>query len=187
MTSEIKHKQILNTIRYWHRLEHFYPYKLDSQNHKKIKSFSLSNLESFLRVFDNVDEGCYIRSLHIYLGIFETDSALAIIDRKLGNPRFKSSSDEKSCFAYINVDANLNVDIRTFKISTFPWAISRINDSKIKFDNWEDDFNFFFMSLLNMVRSYSNPFSDEEICYDFLNKLKNHFAEKVSWEIEFDY
>ncbi len=82
----------LNTIQYWHRLEHFYPYKLEEQNNDYIETYTIGSEKKFPN-FKNPkikDINQVVRYYSVYLGIFKVDSALQVIDKRLKHiPKFK--------------------------------------------------------------------------------------------------
>ena len=127
-------KMNIDTIRYWHKLEHFYPYILEEQRDKNITTFNVQKASDFPDYnHQEIPANMQIRYYEIYLGIFKVDSALKVLAEKLNAEKeFRDESDETSCFCKIRVEANGTFNKESFKISSFPWAIHRVKNGGVE-------------------------------------------------------
>lgn len=173
----------LKTIQYWHRLEHFYPYKLEEQNSEYIETYTIGLKDRFPN-FENPNiknVNRIVRYYVVYLGVFKVDSALKVIDERLKHtPKFKDESDEESCFCNFRLDAEGKFDKKSFRISSFPWAVQRVKENKIDFDNWDEDFQMFQKQLFLKLEDYK-----ESMSYDFLCEVRDYFANSIEWNIDY--
>lgn len=173
----------IDTIRYWHKLEHFYPYILEEQRDKNIKTYSVK-VESDFPDYKNQDipEDKRVRYYEIYLGIFKVDSALKVLAEKMhAEKEFHDESDETSCFCKIRVNEDGGFDKEKFKISSFPWAVQRVQDNEIYMEKWDEDFQSFerefFLRFFNC---------HEILTYDVLRNIMEELKKSIGWNIEFE-
>lgn len=173
----------INTVKYWHKLEHFYPYILEEQRDKNITTFSVKEASDFPDYNDqDIPVNMQIRYYEIYLGIFKVDSALKVLAEKMNAEKeFRDESDETSCFCKIRVEPNGTFNKESFKISSFPWAIHRVKDGGIEMEQWDEAFHefqrTFFLRIFNCheILTY-------EILRDILCEIKN----SINWDIKFE-
>lgn len=173
----------LKTIQYWHRLEHFYPYKLEEQNNDYIETYTIGSQERFpdFKSPKLKDINRVVRYYSVYLGIFKVDSALRVIDERLKyTPKFKDESDEESCFCNFRLDSEGKFDKKSFRISSFPWAVQRIKENKIYFDNWDEDFQMYQRQVFVKLLDFTEPFN-----YDFLCEVRDYLANSINWNINY--
>ena len=173
----------INTIRYWHKLEHFYPYILEEQRDKKIKTYSVKEVSDFPE-YDKqiVTDDMVIRYYEIYLGIFKVDSALKVLAEKMhAEKEFRDESDETSCFCKIRVDVNGTFDEEQFRMSSFPWAIRRVKDGEIDLEKWDDDFQEFQRTFF--LRFFH---CHKVLTYEILEGILYEIKNSIKWNIEFE-
>lgn len=172
-----------NTLLYWHKLEHFYPYILEEQHDKYIKSYYISEASDFPD-YSNTDisDDMFVRYYEIYLGIFKVDSALKVLKEKMhADKEFHDESDETSCFCKIRVRADGTFRKDSFKVSSFPWAIQRIKENQINLEQWDDDFQMFQREF------YLRFFQCHKIItYEVLENILAEVKEIIGWDIRFD-
>lgn len=173
----------LNTILYWHKLEHFYPYMLSEQNDKKIKSFYISGDYDFENMMKYAaPEGTYIRYYEVYLGIFKVDSALDIISKKLSaGEEFRDLSDETSCICKLRVYPGGSFDSKSFKVSSFPWAIQRVKEDGVDLNRWDEEFQEFQRNLYFCIFD-----ANKKVTYGALRRALDEIEKKLNWDIVFD-
>ncbi|GAB6107728.1 DEAD/DEAH box helicase [Fusibacter bizertensis] len=172
----------INTIRYWHRLEHFYPYVLKEQNSPNINSYFISSEKDYeFLLYNLIPDDKIVRFYEVYLGIFKIDSAINVVnDRLRYKPRFKDESDDESCFCKFRIDAEKKIISKSFKLSSFPWAIQRVKENKIDLDNWDEDFHRFQTALTTALLNQK-----ENVNFEYLLDIRNLFSESINWDIEF--
>ena len=173
----------IDTIRYWHKLEHFYPYILEEQRDKKIKTYNIKTAVDFPDFNDQtVPDDMVIRYYEVYLGIFKVDSALKVLAEKMhAEKEFRDESDETSCFCKIRLGPNGSFDKEQFRISSFPWAIHRVKDDAINLEEWDDDFQDFQRAFFLRFFNCHNVLT-YEIFEEILQEIKN----SINWNIEFE-
>lgn len=173
----------IDTIRYWHKLEHFYPYILEEQRDKKIKTYSVKEAVDFPDFNDQtVPDDMVIRYYEVYLGIFKVDSALKVLAEKMhAEKEFRDESDETSCFCKIRLEPNGSFDKEQFRISSFPWAIHRVKNDAIDLEEWDDDFQefqrTFFLRFFNCHKV---------LTYEILKEILDEIKNSINWNIEFE-
>lgn len=173
----------INTVRYWHKLEHFYPYILEEQRDKNIKTFSVKEASDFPDYNDQeIPVNMQVRYYEIYLGIFKVDSALKVLAEKMNAEKeFRDESDETSCFCKIRVEPNGTFNKESFKISSFPWAIHRVKDGGIDMEQWDEAFHefqrTFFLRIFNC---------HHVLTYDILRDILCEIKNSINWNIEFE-
>lgn len=173
----------IDTLRYWHKLEHFYPYILEEQRDKKINTYSVEVASDYPDYNDpEIEDDMMVRYYEVYLGIFKVDSALKVLAEKINAEKeFRDESDETSCFCKIRLDAQGGFDEEQFRISSFPWAIHRVKDNAIDLEQWDDDFQdyqrTFFLRFFNCHKVLTY-----EIFEEILQDIKN----SINWDIEFE-
>ena len=174
----------IKTIKYWHKLEHFYPYILEEQRDKNIKTFYIKDARDFPDYCNQHDmpENMQVRYYEIYLGIFKVDSALKVLAGKLqAQKEFHDESDETSCFCKIRVEADGTFNKEKFKISSFPWAIQRVNDNKIYLEKWDEDFQIFQREFF--LRFFE---CHKILTYEVLKGILEEIRNSIDWKIEFE-
>lgn len=170
------------TLRYWHKLEHFYPYILKEQDNSKIKTISISSEPQFPD-FQNpsVPVGKIVRSYAVYLGIFRMDSALVALEAGMQKPmKFRDAGDDESCFCKFALSSDGIFKTESFRISSFPWAVHRVRDGKIILDQWDSDFKDFELKMLKYLNDNKTSYT-----YDFLEDARKYFASQLNWNIDF--
>lgn len=173
----------INTIRYWHKLEHFYPYILEEQRDKNIKTFSVKETMDFPDYnAKDIPIDMQVRYYEIYLGIFKVDSALKVLAEKMhAQKEFHDESDETSCFCKIRVEADGTFNKENFRISSFPWAIQRVKENEIDLEQWDEDFQKFqrefFLRFFNCHRV---------LTYEILKNILYEIKTSIDWNIEFE-
>ncbi len=172
----------IRTLKYWHKIEHFYPYILQGQDNKNIKTNLVSsenNFPSFLQ--PDVPAGKIVRYYGVYLGIFYVDPALAALEEGIGGKmRFRDCGNDESCFCMFHLASDGTFLPDSFQISSFPWAIHRVRDGKIIIDHWEDDFLQFQKEIFEYLSAYKEPHSYHSLC-----EFRDFFAKRINWKIEY--
>ena len=168
---------------YWHKLEHFYPYILEEQHNENIKTYHVSKADGFPDFFalDDIPKNKAIRYYEVYFGIFNVDSALEIITKQLNaQQEFRDESDEVSCFCKFRLASDGSFDKSSFRISSFPWAVQRVNNQEINIEDWDEDFHRYekrlFMELFE---------AQSVITYPLLAEILIKISEDIGWKIEF--
>jgi len=172
----------IKTLKYWHKLEHFYPYVLGEQTDSNIKTFTIESRDEFDELLNApLPSGKAVRYYAVYLGLFRVDSALEALEEGMGRKmRFRDSGEDESCFCRFTMTANREFNSESFKISAFPWAIHRVWDGKITTDQWDADFGAFESGGFFRLRDHG-----EALDYDFLLGLRDWFAKKMNWGINY--
>lgn len=173
----------INTLRYWHKLEHFYPYILEEQRDKKITTYSIKENSDYPDYnHPNISDDMAVRYYEVYLGIFKVDSALKVLAEKINAEKeFRDESDEISCFCKIRLDAQGGFDEEQFRISSFPWAVHRVKDNAIDLEHWDDDFQDyqrnFFLRFFNCHKV---------LTYEIFEEILQDIKKSINWDIEFE-
>lgn len=172
-----------NTMLYWHKLEHFYPYILEAQNDEKIKTFNVCKETDFPDFSDpQIPEKMQVRYYEVYLGLFKVDSALKVLAEKMGaENEFQDESDDLSCFCKFRLMENGRFDSKSFRLSSFPWAVQRVKKGEIDLEEWDESFQSF-------QRMFFLQFFDgeEPVTYAMLESILGHISQEIGWKIEFD-
>jgi len=172
----------LQTLQFWHKLEHFYPYLLQEHKNPYIKTFRSEILHSF-PCFEvpSVDIGKVVRGYHVYLGIFQVSPALAALEEGIGKKmRFRDCGNDESCFCMFQLSPEGSIQPESFKISSFPWAIHRVRDGKIKIDHWDDDFFSFQKNALLFLEEREAP-----VDLAFLKAFRDFLADQMNWAVDY--
>lgn len=172
----------LKTLQYWHKLEHFYPYILNDQDSPFIKTFSVNSESTFPNLENpTVPVSKKLRRYAVYLGIFRLDSALCDLEKSMQTSmKFRDTGDDESCFCMFTLSPSGVFEPESFRISSFPWAIHRVNDGGIAIDQWENDFKEFEFKLFQYLNDNNEPCT-----YNFLEASRNYFASQINWDIAF--
>ena len=172
------------TLQYWHKLEHFYPYNLETHNNNNITSRLISKNEEFIGFGnENFNKGKITRYYEVYFGIFKVDTALNIISQKLQNKeKFSEKNDDESCFCTFRVSSQGVFDTSSFKISSFPWAVHRVKDNKIEIDEWDENFFEYTKEIFSFIDNASN---NKKLDYEMLCNIRDEITKSINWEIEF--
>jgi len=172
----------IRTLQYWHKLEHFYPYILQEQKNENIKTTLVGEdgaLPDFLR--PELEPGRVVRNYRVYLGIFRVEPAMAALEEGIGRQmRFRDTGEDESCFCTFRLNPDGTVLPDSFQISSFPWAIHRVRDGKINVDQWDDDFLQFQRDIFTILAQREEP-----VDYPFLLALRETFAQRVNWRIQY--
>ena len=172
----------IRTLQYWHKLEHFYPYILQEQKNEYIKTTLVGEdgaLPDFLR--PELEPGRVVRNYRVYLGIFRVEPAMAALEEGIGRRmRFRDTGEDESCFCTFRLNPDGTVLPDSFQISSFPWAIHRVRDGKINVDQWDDDFLQFQRDIFTILAQREEP-----VDYPFLLALRETFAQRVNWRIQY--
>lgn len=174
----------LKTLQYWHKLEHFYPYLLTEQISNSVKTYHINTSASFPNL-DAIplEPDREVACISVYLGIFKIDSALKVIDERLHHtPKFKDESGDESCFCCFRLSPDGWFDRKSFKVSTFPWAVQRVKENKIDLDHWEEDFNCFYQEMLSSLLN-----SEQPLDYHFFKSFRDQVSATLRWGIAFSH
>lgn len=172
-----------NTMLYWHKLEHFYPYILEEQHNDRIKTFYINECSDFPDLKNpGLAQNMQVRYYEVYLGIFKVDSALKVLAKKMqAEKEFQDESDEVSCFCKFRLSPDGLFDKKSFKISSFPWAVQRVQQDRISIEQWDEDFQSF--QRIFFIRFFERH---HEITYDILEKILKEIVKIIGWSIKFD-
>ncbi len=172
----------IKTLSYWHKLEHFYPYVLEEQHSQKIKTFNINEECDFPNFMDPlIPADCCVRYYEVYLGIFKVNSALTVIAQQMdAEKEFRDESDETSCFCKFRLSADGKFDETSFRISSFPWAVHRVEQGQIWVDQWDEDFHDYEKRLFMQLFNINEPF-DYQKCREILDRI----SKDISWNIAF--
>ncbi|MGC4018557.1 MAG: ATP-binding protein [Muricomes sp.] len=173
----------LKTIQYWHKLEHFYPYILEEQHNENIRTYYINNSDNFDKLEkDNIPAGKMVRYYEVYLGIFKVTSALEVIAEQLdAQDEFYDDSNDASCFCKLRINPDKTFDKLSFRISSFPWAISRVKNKEISIKKWDEDFQEYERSLFFELLNQKELFNYKSF-HEILEKISN----RIGWNIRFD-
>lgn len=173
----------LDTLQYWHKLEHFYPYILEEQRNEKIKTYNIEKEANFPD-FNSPDlpPNMEVRYYEVYLGLFKVDSALKVLAQKMNvTEQFHDEDECVSCFCKFRLDSSGGFDKTSFKTSSFPWAIQRVSEGGINIKEWDADFQSFQRNILKRFFQTQNV-----ITYEILEKILYGIQNDISWKIKFD-
>ena len=175
----------LNTIQYWHKLEHFYPYILEEQRDEKIKTYNIKNVSDFPD-FKSPDlpPNMEVRYYEVYLGLFKVNSALQVLADKMNvkNQFYDEDKDKYvSCFCKFRLDCSGQFDRTSFKISSFPWAIQQVFADGIHIKEWDASFHNFQKTTFLRFFDVQNI-----ITYELLKNILHEIKNDIAWKIEFD-
>lgn len=172
-----------DTILYWHKLEHFYPYVLERQNNEKIKTFCVDGVNSFPDFdYPEIAENMRVRYYEVYFGIFKVDSALKVIAAEMNTgEEFYEESGDTSCFCKFRLSADGRFDTESFRISSFPWAVHSVRENRILVENWDEGFKAYEKKLYLYFWQEDKPFT-----YEFLETGLKKVTESIGWGIKFD-
>lgn len=172
----------IRSLQYWHKLEHFYPYILQKQKHEFIK-MHLAGAEDCFPDFlhPQLEPGQVVRHYYFYLGIFKVEPAMAALEEGIRRKmHFGDTGDDESCFCMFCLDPDGTIRTNSFQISSFPWAIHRVRDGKIHIDEWNEDFFQFQKAIFAVLEAREEP-----VDYAFLQNLRELFAKRINWNIEY--
>lgn len=172
----------LRTLQFWHKLEHFYPYILQEQKSPYIKTFRINGEPSFPRFEASpADDGKEVRGYCVYLGIFQVAPALVALEEGIGKKmRFRDCGKDESCFCMFRLTPDGIVQPESFQISSFPWAIHRVRDGKIRIDHWDEDFFFFQKDAISWLEERKTP-----VDYHFLCEFRDRLASQMNWTVDY--
>ncbi len=130
-----EHKKLLSC---WHKLEHFSPSSAPKASEKNVEL--LTQKEPWRIPLKSKDPNKTIEYT-IYLGVFDS----SVVNEFVKNHFKDTKKDEnfrnsKICFATIKLDIEGKYINDSFGVSTLPWALSQLENNKIKNDNWELSF-----------------------------------------------
>ncbi len=172
----------LQTLQFWHKLEHFYPYILREQKSQSIQTFLIGDPLPFPD-FENprIEEGKHVRGYHVYLGIFRVAPALEALEKGIGKKMcFRDCGKEESCFCKFQLSPNGIAQPESFQISSFPWAIHRVRDGKINMDQWDDDFFSFQKETVAYLTRFNTP-----VNYNLLCEFRDWLARQMNWMVDY--
>lgn len=172
----------IRTLQYWHKLEHFYPYNLQPTRNENVTTKLIGAQNSFPDFQDpSILPERRVRGYCVYLGIFRVEPAMRALEAGIGREmRFRDCGNDESCFCMFRLTPEGIIRPETFHISSFPWAIHRVRDGKIRIDQWDEDFLAFQRSFFSMLSQRETP-----VDLPFLQELRDSFASQINWEIEY--
>lgn len=171
----------VNTLRYWHRLEHFYPYNIHYSKSENIKRFSIIDGFSFPNFKIHGYDDKYVAYYDVYFGLFKVSKAMEIVEKELGEQKtFIEKDQSESCFCKFSLTKDGKFSRDSFKISAYPWAVHRINGQKINLDQWDEDFKSYNKVVFSMFNDNNTEFT-----YDLCLELRERLANTLNWDIEF--
>lgn len=139
-----EHKKLLSC---WHKLEHFSPALIPKGKHIEL----LNDKEPWKIPLKPKDVNKTIEYT-IYLGVFDSlvvnDFVEEYFKHSKKDENFRNS---KICFASLKLDIEGKYVNKSFGVSTLPWALSQLENNKIKNDNWESSFETIEESLLEYI------------------------------------
>ncbi|MFT3691353.1 DEAD/DEAH box helicase [Paenirhodobacter sp.] len=141
MTSIANHKtdDLLEILRFWHRLEFFTPFDLSNRTEpsekKKVLWLDGDNLDGQLAELLSFrpPDGMRISSAHLFAGVFPMSDLKKFAREIMPEAPATFEDDERglaegrSCFARFGVDvgAAFRINFADIEISTLPWAIGQ--------------------------------------------------------------
>ena len=97
---------ILNTIKFWNKIEHFSPYEpqeINSENFTRTKVIDDS-------CFPWNTEREYVRCYMVYLGIFRMKETVQIVEEKIGKDKTRFEDNPNfSCVCTFRLDNDLRI------------------------------------------------------------------------------
>lgn len=166
---------LINILKYWHKIEHFSPYELKEFNNENFKRIKGCNEKYYPWKKAEPFERLYI----IYMGIFYMDKTISTLEDKVGKITNKPEDNKKiSCVCKFTLSNNLKYFDNSFRVSSLPWAVGRIINKGFNPDNWSSDFNEFEINLLNIVKNFDGNWNHESF-----NDIKKSLKEVLGWDI----
>lgn len=122
----------------WHKLEHFSPSPAPKASDKNVGL--LTEVEPWKIPLKSADHSKIVE-YSIYLGVFDlsvvNDFVTSHFKNKEKDENFRNS---KICYASLKLDEDGKYINESFGLSTLPWALSQLENDKIKNDKWQVDF-----------------------------------------------
>ena len=170
----------INTLKFWHKLEHFYPYEIKISKSENIKPFFVQDEADFpnFSICEHADK--YVDYYNVYCGIFPVSKAMEIVEKKLSNFDFRENNEDESCYCKFSLTVDGHFNAESFKISSYPWAIHRIKDGKVIIDKWDDEFNAYCKDMLKYFNEINTP-----LTYKDFEVFREKMIGSLNWEIDF--
>lgn len=127
-----EHKKLLSC---WHKLEHFSPASIPKASEENVDL--LEDIEPW-NIPLKPQEAKKTLEYIVYLGVFDLSEVNDFVkeffkdEKKDENPR-----KSKICYASLKLDIDGKYINESFGLSTLPWALSQLENNKIKNNNWE--------------------------------------------------
>ena len=184
-----EHKKLLSC---WHKLEHFSPAVAPKASEKNVEL--LKEQEDWKIPLKSKEPN---KSLEytVYLGVFDLSVVNDFISMYFKNTeKDENFRNSKICYASLKLDEEGKYINESFGLSTLPWALSQLEQEKIKNNNWEEEFETIKENLkefleLNFKETITN--SKNEIIkvsiianHSQLLKLQDKIEEICQWSIK---
>lgn len=174
----------------WHKIEHFSPATIP-----KGKNIELLGQKEPWKIPLKAEGPDKTLEYTIYLGVFDlsivNDFVKDFFKDKEKDENYRNS---KICFASLNLDTEGKYINESFGISTLPWALSQLENDKIKNDKWESAFETIkgdledFIELLfqeTIINSENEIIEVSNVVnYNQLLKLQDTIETYSSWSIK---
>lgn len=141
-----EHQKLLSC---WHKLEHFSPASTPKASEKNVDL--LGETEPWkipLKPKGSTKTLEYAVSIGVFDSSVVNDFVKEYFKDDKKDEDFRNS---KICFASLKLDIEGKYINESFGISTLPWALSQLENNKIKNDHWEHDFEKIKDNLLEFI------------------------------------
>lgn len=141
-----EYKKLLSS---WHKLEHFSPASTPKTSEENIE---LLSEEEVWKIPLKSKDPNKILEYTIYLGVFDSSLVNDFITTYFKNTeKDENFRNSKICYASLKLDENGRYINDSFGLSTLPWALSQLENDKIKVDNWETAFETIKENLVEYI------------------------------------
>ena len=142
-----EHKKLLSC---WHKLEHFSPASVPKSTEINVEL--LNNKEPWKIPLKSKDPNKTLEYT-IYLGVFDLSIVNDFVKEYFkDNEKDENFRNSKICFASLKLDIDGKYINESFGISTLPWALSQLENNKIKNDKWESTFESLKDKLIEYIK-----------------------------------
>ncbi len=135
----------------WHKLEHFSPTEVPTP--RKIEEIKDNLPLPWQQQKANLSSDRVV-IYTIYLGVFSISEAIGFAE-KFYNKKSTNENlpDTSICYASIKLDTKGKYVENSFGISTLPWALSQLENNKIRTENWHERFQQLKVTILELGKN----------------------------------
>ncbi len=172
----------------WHKLEHFSPTEVPKS--RKIEEIKTGSTLPWQEQKINFPQSKVV--IHtIYLGVFPISEVIGFAEKfyEVKNTN-ENLPDNSICYASIKLDTKGKYIENTFGISTLPWALSQLEQDKIKTKDWHSGFQHLKTNLIELANDILFDLIDRDgeneripaiQTYESLLELQELIHNEVSW------
>lgn len=127
--------RLLAILDFWHKLEFFIPFDLESRAQADVRRKSLWRVYNDMSPvrYDKPPEGMRVSGYTVFLGVFDKADIRNLLDGLRPIPEGDAFEDEmrgdlkgRTCMASLDLCPEGRPLFQSFKVSTLPWAIGRV-------------------------------------------------------------